>query len=89
MRFNNSTARPYIWVVATIKTSCQKALGYTDGWQARYEPAVCPYSTESQLYLGLHQKKGGQWVEVGDPAPLFFTGDSSPGLLHPLVESLV
>ena len=44
--------------------------GGTGGWQAGYEPAVCPWSLESQLYSGLYQKLCGQQVEGGDSAPL-------------------
>ena len=49
----------------------------TGGWQAGYEPAMCPHSPESQLYPGLHPK-GGQQVEGGDPAPLPCAGETTP-----------
>jgi len=61
----------------------------TDGWEAGHEPAVCPRSTESQLYPGLHQKKRSWQVEGGDTAPLLCSGVTSPGVLHPDVESSV
>ena len=50
---------------------------------------MCPHSPEGQPYPGLHQKKCGQQVEGGDPAPLLCTGETSPGVLHPDVESSV
>jgi len=50
---------------------------------------MSPFSLESQLYLGMHQKKHGQQVEGDDPAPLLCSGDASPGVLHPDVESSV
>ena len=68
---------------------CRKEPGSTSGWQAGYAPAMCPHSPESQLCPGMHQKKRGQQVEGGDPAPLFCSGDTSPGVLHPDVESSV
>jgi len=48
---------------------------------------VCPHSLESQPYPGLHQKKHGQQVEGGDPAPLLCSGDTSCGVLCPDVKS--
>jgi len=55
----------------------------TGGCQAGHVSTVYPCSPESQLYLGLHQKKHGQQVEGGDPAPLLCTGEASPGVLCP------
>ena len=48
---------------------------------------MCPHSPESQLYPVLHHDKCGQQGEGGDPAPLLCTGEVSPGVLHPDVES--
>ena len=45
--------------------------------------------TECQLYPGLHQKQRGQQGEGGDPASLLCTGQASPEVLHPDVESSV
>jgi len=67
----------------------QKRLASTSRWQAGHKPAVRPHSPETQPYPGLHQKKGGQQVEGGDPAPLLCAGETSPGELHPDVESSV
>ena len=48
-----------------------------------------PHKSESQPYWGLHPKKQGQKVEEVDPALLLRTGEVSPGILHPDVESSV
>lgn len=40
-------------------------------------------------YPGLYQMKHGQQGKGGDSVPLFCTGESSPGVLHLDVESLV
>ena len=61
----------------------------TGGWEARHEPVMCPRSPESQQYLEPHQKKSGQQVEGGDPAPLLCAGKASPGVPHSDVESSV
>jgi len=47
---------------------------------------MCPHSPESQPYPGLRQKKRGQQVEGGDPAPLLCTGETSLAVLCPDVE---
>ena len=48
---------------------------------------MCPHNLESQLYPGLYQQNCGHWGEGGDSAPLLCTGETSPGVLHPEVES--
>jgi len=50
---------------------------------------MCPHSPEGQPYPGLNQKKCGQQGEGFDPASLLYTGEASPGVLHPDVESSV
>ena len=50
---------------------------------------MCPPSPENQPYPGRHQKKRGQQVQGGDPAPLLCAAEASPGVLHPDVESSV
>ena len=64
----------------------KKRHGGTNRWKARHEPAVCPYSPESQPYPQLHEKKPGQRVGGGDPTLLHCAGETSPGVLHPDVE---
>ena len=48
-----------------------------------------PSSPVSQLNPGLYHDKYGQQGEGGDSAPLLCTGEDSPGVLHPDVESSV
>ena len=50
---------------------------------------MCPHSLEDQLYPGLLQRKRGQQGRGGDPAPLLCAGETSPGVLHPDLESSV
>ena len=50
---------------------------------------MCPCYPENQPYPELHQKQCGQQVKGGDPAPLLCTGEASPGVLRPDVESAV
>jgi len=57
--------------------------------KAGHEPAMSPYSPESQTCPGLLQKKRCQQYERGDPAPLLCTGESLPRVLHPDMESSV
>ncbi|GAB0210385.1 hypothetical protein GRJ2_003504300 [Grus japonensis] len=57
--------------------------------KAQHEPAMRASSPESQPCPGLHQKKGDQQVEGGDPAPLLRSGETPPGVLHPALEAPV
>jgi len=50
---------------------------------------MCPHSSESIQYTGLHQNKCSQQREGGDPTPLLCNGDTSPGVLHLDMESSV
>jgi len=45
---------------------------------------MCACSLESQTYPGVHQKDYDQQVEGGDSVPLLYSGETSPGVLHPL-----
>ena len=62
---------------------------YTLTDAAIHEPARCTHSSGSLLYPGLYPKKYGQEVEGGDPTPLVCAGETSPGVLHPDVETSV
>jgi len=44
---------------------------------------------ESQLYLGVHQKRCGQRVKVDDSAPLFCSGETPPGVLCLALEHCI
>jgi len=48
---------------------------------------MCARSPENQPYPGLHHKQRGQQVEGGDSAPLLCSGESSPRVLRPALES--
>jgi len=56
---------------------------------AEHESAMCPCSSESQPYPGLHPEQHRQQGEGGDPAPLLCAAEASPGALRPDVESSV
>jgi len=59
------------WGDVTIEHSpAGKDLGDTGGWQLDMSQQCCPHSPDSQLHPGVHQKKCGQQVRGGDPAPL-------------------
>ena len=45
-------------------------------------------SPEGQSYPGMHQGKHDQQVKGGDSAPLPSSCETSPGVLHPVLEPL-
>jgi len=47
---------------------------------------MCACSPESQAHPGLHQKKRGQQVNGGDPAPLLHSDKTSRRVLCPALE---
>jgi len=49
---------------------------------------MCARSPESQPYPGLHQKQRGEQVKGGDSSPLLHSGETPPGVLHPVLERL-
>ena len=51
--------------------------GLRGRWEAGHEPAMCTRNPKSQTYPGLRQKKCGQQVKGGDPAPLLCVGEAS------------
>jgi len=78
--------------VRTEHSPAEKDLGdgkmdMSSGWEAGHEPVMYPCSPESKPQPVLHQKKCSQQIEGGDPAPLLYTGETSPGVLHTDVES--
>ncbi|KAK4805526.1 hypothetical protein QYF61_004466 [Mycteria americana] len=64
----------------------EKDLGVLMERKAGHEPRTCARSPQGQLYPGLHPKKRGQQVEGGDSAPLLCSGETPPGVLHPVLE---
>jgi len=65
---------------------CGEALGDTGGRKNRKEPTMCVCTPESLAYPGLHHKQRGQQVEGGNSAPLLRSGETLPGVLHPVLE---
>lgn len=53
-----------------------------------HEPTMCAPIPEGQQYPGLHQGKHGQHIEEGDPAPLLLSGETSPRVLCPALDSV-
>jgi len=47
---------------------------------------MCAHSLEGQLYHGLHQEKHDQHVEGRDSSPVLCSGETSPGLLCPVLK---
>jgi len=48
---------------------------------------MCTNSPEGQLSCGLPEEKSGQQVEGSDSTSLLRSSETSPGVLHPAVES--
>ena len=83
MRFNKAKCkvlhlgqdnRHYQYKLGDERIECSPAKwsGGTGRCQAGHESAMCPCNPESQLYLGLHQKKCGQQGEGGGEVILPF-----------------
>ena len=47
---------------------------------------LCTHSPEGQPYPRLHQRESGLQVEGRDSAPLLCSGETSPGVLRPVLE---
>ena len=76
-----------LWEERTEYSPAKKDLGVqVNEREAGREPSMCLHSPESQTYPGLFQKKCGQLVKGGDPAPLLCTGEVSLRVLHPDVK---
>ena len=78
-----------VWMEVSDGCPSGLSVGNTGAWQSVHAPIMCPCSPDSQLYPGLLQKRHGNQGKGGDPAPLHCTGEVSPGVLHPDVESSV
>ncbi|GAB0192417.1 cAMP-dependent protein kinase inhibitor alpha [Grus japonensis] len=55
----------------------------------QHEPTMHACSPESQMGPGLHQKKCGQQVKGGEPAPLPCSHETPPGVLRPALGAPV
>jgi len=74
------------WGMKGLSAALAEKTWGTGGWQAGHEPAMCPHSTKSQPYPGLHRKKYGQQVEGGDPAPLVWQPPPQLDVISKLVK---
>ncbi|KAK4832381.1 hypothetical protein QYF61_022236 [Mycteria americana] len=94
MRFNKAKCRVLqlcqgnLWYQYRLRdegiesSPAEKDLKSTGGWKAGHEATMCACSPEGQPYPGLHQKKRVQQVKGGDSAPLLWSGETPPGVLH-------
>ncbi|GAB0189937.1 mitochondrial enolase superfamily member 1 [Grus japonensis] len=74
------------WIESSPK---EKDLGVLIDEKLNMSWQCCACSPESQPCPGLHQKKCGQQVEGGDPAPLLGSGETPPGVLRPALGAPV
>ncbi|GAB0189939.1 triadin [Grus japonensis] len=74
------------WIESSPK---EKDLGVLIDEKLNMSRQCCACSPESQPCPGLHQKKCGQQVEGGDPAPLLGSGETPPGVLRPALGAPV
>ena len=96
-----ASTRKHVVLLAAKQKLARKPVEFPEGEYVQYavqsllsklqehELDMSPCSSESQPYHGLHQKQRSQQEEEGDPAPLLCTGETSPGVLCPDVESSV
>lgn len=56
--------------IYSFSVGAPKQHGGAGGWQTACMLAMCPRSSDSQLYPVPHQKKRGQQAKGSDPAPL-------------------
>ncbi|GAB0189970.1 hypothetical protein GRJ2_001462300 [Grus japonensis] len=61
----------------------EKDLGILIDEKLNMSRQCCACSPESQPCPALHQKRCDQQVEGGDPAPLLYSCETPPGVLHP------
>jgi len=72
---------------ATASDFC--SLGSPGGHHNDHEPAMCSCCTGGKWYPGLHCRECCQPVEGGDLPPLPSTGEDTPGVLGPVLDSPV
>ena len=72
-----------------LESSSAESPGSPGGHQADHESAMCPCGQEGQRYPGLHSEECCQQVKGGDRPSLLSPGETTPGVLCPVLGSPV